>query len=103
MTHKISVANLSYTTDGPSLEGLFSPYGVVRGAEILSDRATTSSGIGLGLVEMGSDEEGEAAMEALDGSLSCGRVLQVWWDVARVHRPPAGTEALRRPSRRARR
>jgi RNA recognition motif-containing protein len=92
MTHKIRVANLSYTTDGPSLGDLFAPYGVVRGAEILSDRAATSSSIGLGLVEMGSDEEGEAAIGALDGSLYCGRVLQVRWDVARAHRPPAGTE-----------
>lgn len=97
MSCKIHVANLSYTTDGPTLEGLFAPYGLVRGAEILSDRMTTSSSIGLGLVEMGSNEEAESAIAALDGSLFRGRVLKVGWYVAGAPRPPARAEVPAAP------
>ena len=87
MTRRVHVGNLSYTTDESNLQRLFAPFGTVRGAEILSDRVAAARSIGLALVEMCSDEEAEAAIAALDGSLFCGRTLEVGWDLPAL--PPA--------------
>ncbi len=76
MGTKLYVGNLSYETSGSDLQELFSAYGTVRSAQVIADRETGRSK-GFGFVEMGSDEEAQAAMTALNGSQHGGRALTV--------------------------
>ena len=72
----IYVGNLPYSTTSTELEELFSPHGAVDSAQIIMDRATNRSR-GFGFVEMSSDDEARAAIEALDGHDMGGRRLTV--------------------------
>src|SRR3990172_6388450 len=66
MGKKLYVGNLSYETSSSDLEKLFSAHGTVQSAEVIMDRETGRSK-GFGFVEMGSDQEAQAAISALDG------------------------------------
>jgi RNA recognition motif-containing protein len=70
---------------------MFAQYGQVSSARIISDRETQRSR-GFGFVEMPNDNEGRAAIEALNGYQSGGRPLKV--NEARPRE-----ERERRPSR----
>ncbi len=72
----IYVGNLSYAMSDDDLKQAFSEFGEVISAKIIMDRDTGRSK-GFGFVEMGNDEEGEKAIDALDGSLLKGRNLKV--------------------------
>jgi RNA recognition motif-containing protein len=72
----IYVGNLPYSTVSADLETLFSEYGAVDSAQVIMDRATNRSR-GFGFVEMSSDDEARAAIEALDGYDLDGRRLTV--------------------------
>ena len=76
MGRKLYVGNLSYDVDSSSLQELLSQYGTVESAEIISDRETGRSK-GFGFVQMGSDEEAQAAIAALNGQEHGGRALTV--------------------------
>ena len=76
MGRKLYVGNMSYDMDSSSLQELFSAHGTVQSAEIISDRDTGRSK-GFGFVEMGSDEEAQAAIKALNGQEVGGRALTV--------------------------
>ena len=76
MGRRLYVGNLSYNVDSSSLEQLFSQHGSVTSAEVISDRDTGRSK-GFGFVEMGSDEEAQAAIAALNGQEHDGRALTV--------------------------
>ncbi len=76
MGRKLYVGNLSYDTTSSELEQLFASHGTVDSANVISDRATGRSK-GFGFVEMGSDEEAQAAISALDGQDFGGRALKV--------------------------
>src|SRR5687767_689622 len=76
MGRKLYVGNLSYGVDSSALEQLFSQYGTVQSAEVISDRETGRSK-GFGFVEMSSDEEAQAAIAALNGQQHDGRTLTV--------------------------
>ena len=76
MGKKLYVGNLSYNTDSSALGELFSAHGTVQSAEIISDRETGRSK-GFGFVEMGSDEEAQAAIAAMNGQEVDGRSLTV--------------------------
>jgi len=76
MAKKLYVGNLSYSTGNSELEELFSSYGTVQSAEVISDRDTGRSK-GFGFVEMASDSEAEAAINALNGKEFGGRRLMV--------------------------
>ena len=76
MGKRLYVGNLSYDVDSSELEQLFSAHGTVQSAEVVSDRMTGRSK-GFGFVEMGSDEEAQAAIAALNGQDSNGRALTV--------------------------
>lgn len=71
----IYVGNLPFSYDSASLESLFSPYGAVQSASVISDRETGRSR-GFGFVEM-SDEDGRRAVEELNGREIDGRRLTV--------------------------
>ena len=72
----IYVGNLSFNTDDAALRAAFEPYGQVTSAQVIVDRVTGRSR-GFGFVEMPSNEEGKAAMDALNGSELDGRSLNV--------------------------
>ena len=70
------VASLNYDTTAEGLEKLFSQYGKVSSTKIIWDKVTNQSK-GYGFVEMPNDDEGRAAIAALEGSEFDGRTLQV--------------------------
>lgn len=76
MGKKLYVGNLNYGVTSSDLEALLSPHGTVISAEVISDRMTGRSK-GFGFVEMNSDSEAQAAIDALNGQESEGRTLTV--------------------------
>lgn len=72
----IFVARLDFSIQEDELREAFEPYGEVSSVKIIMDRATGRSK-GFGFVEMPSDEEGTAAIEALDGVELEGRAIVV--------------------------
>jgi len=72
----IYVGNLSYDAGDAELKELFSQYGTVSSARVISDRETGRSR-GFGFVEMPTQAEAEAAIEALNGNEHEGRRLNV--------------------------
>jgi RNA recognition motif-containing protein len=70
------VGNLPFSTNSDDLEQLFSEHGTVSSAQVIMDRDTGRSR-GFGFVEMDSDDEGRAAIEALDGADLGGRRIKV--------------------------
>ena len=87
MGKRLYVGNLSYDVDSSELEKLLSEHGTVESAEVVSDRMTGQSK-GFGFVEMGSDEQAQAAIEALNGQEHGGRALTV--NEARPREPRGG-------------
>jgi RNA recognition motif-containing protein len=73
---KLYVGNLSYDTSDSKLQELFEEYGAVQSAQVIMDRETGRSK-GFGFVEMGSDDEARAAINALNGKEVGGRALTV--------------------------
>ena len=89
MGKRLYVGNLSYQTDSSELEQMFSAHGSVQSAEVVSDRMTGRSK-GFGFVEMGTDEEAQKAIAALNGQQSNGRALTVNEAKPREERPRSG-------------
>jgi cold-inducible RNA-binding protein len=73
---KLYVGNLSYGTTDSDLQTLFETHGDVRSAQVIMDRETQRSK-GFGFVEMGNDQEAQAAIAALNGKDVGGRSLTV--------------------------
>ena len=71
----IFVSNINYATQEQSLQDLFSVFGEVSSAKIITDRETGRSR-GFGFVEM-SDEDGKNAIEALNGKELDGKELNI--------------------------
>ncbi|WP_407929692.1 RNA recognition motif domain-containing protein [Kaistella sp. 97-N-M2] len=71
----IFVSNINYATQEQSLQDLFSEFGEVSSAKIITDRETGRSR-GFGFVEM-SDEDGKNAIEALNGKELDGKELNI--------------------------
>ena len=76
MGKKLYVGNMGYEVGSSDLQQLFTPYGEVQSAEVINDR-TTGRSKGFGFVEMGSDQEAQAAIAALNGKDQNGRALTV--------------------------
>lgn len=76
MATNLFVGNLPFTTSSPDLEELFTPFGTVSRAQVITDRDTGRSR-GFGFVEMDSDEEAQKAIDSLDGRDFEGRQLKV--------------------------
>ncbi|HEX4056088.1 MAG TPA: RNA-binding protein [Tepidisphaeraceae bacterium] len=89
MGKKLYVGNLSYDVDSSALEQLFAAHGTVSSAQIINDRDTGRSK-GFGFVEMGSDDEANAAIAGLNGKDHGGRALTVNEAKPRENRPPTG-------------
>jgi RNA recognition motif-containing protein len=89
MGSKLYVGNLSYNVTSSELEQLCAPHGTVQSAEVIQDRDTGRSK-GFGFVQMGSDEEAQAAISALNGQEHDGRALTVNEAKPREERPRSG-------------
>jgi RNA recognition motif-containing protein len=76
MGKKIYVGNLTYGVTDSTLEQMFAPHGAVQSAQVIMDRDTGRSK-GFGFVEMGSDQEAQAAIAAMNGKEVDGRSLTV--------------------------
>jgi RNA recognition motif-containing protein len=76
MGKKLYVGNLAYGISDSDLQQLFEPHGTVESAQVIMDRDTGRSK-GFGFVEMGSDQEAQAAIAGLNGKEVEGRALTV--------------------------
>src|SRR5229473_5277628 len=76
MGKKLYVGNLAYSVGDSDLQQLFEAHGTVQSAQVIMDRDTGRSK-GFGFVEMGSDQEAQAAITGLNGKEVEGRALTV--------------------------
>lgn len=72
----IYISNLSYAVNDGDLNELFSEYGEVSSAKVITDRETNKSR-GFGFVEMPDDEAGKKAIDELNSAEYDGRVIKV--------------------------
>jgi RNA recognition motif-containing protein len=72
----IYVGNLSYEVTQDTLTQVFAEYGTVKRVQLPTDRETGRLR-GFGFVEMGTEAEEQAAIDALDGAEWMGRDLKV--------------------------
>jgi RNA recognition motif-containing protein len=85
----IYVGNLSYEVTQDDLNRTFAEYGTVNRVHLPMDRETGRMR-GFAFVEMGTDAEEAAAIEALDGAEWMGRDLKVNKAKPREERRPSG-------------
>lgn len=76
MATNIYVGNLTFGTTSDDLRRMFSEFGDVTNAQVITDRDTGRSR-GFGFVEMGSAEAANKAIGALNGKNVEGRQLTV--------------------------
>lgn len=89
MAKRLFVGGLPYSIDDAELTDMFSKFGTVVSANIITDRETRRSK-GFGFVEMSSDEEADAAIAKLDGAELEGRKIAVNEAKPREERPNNG-------------
>ena len=89
MGSKLYVGNLSYNTSSSDLNEMFGEFGTVSSAEVINDRDTGRSK-GFGFVQMGSDAEAQAAIDAMHDKEVDGRNLTVNEAKPKTDRPRGG-------------
>ncbi len=82
----IYISNLSYGVSDADLKDLFTEYGEVSSAKIITDRETGRSR-GFGFVEMPNEEEGQKAIDELNEAEFDGKVINVNVARPREERP----------------
>jgi RNA recognition motif-containing protein len=85
----IYIGNLPYQASEEDVTEIFAEYGTVKRVQLPTDRETGRPR-GFGFVEMSSDDEETAAIEALDGAEWMGRDLKVNKARPREERPAGG-------------
>lgn len=73
---KLYVGNLPFSHNDDALQQLFTPYGEVVSARVITDRESGRSR-GFGFVEMSSQDEAKQAMQAMNSASVDGRSLVV--------------------------
>jgi RNA recognition motif-containing protein len=86
MGNKLYVGNLTYAMRDDDLQQRFAEFGTVISAKVMMDRDTGRSK-GFGFVEMGSDQEAQAAIRGMNGQSIDGRALVVNEARPREERP----------------
>jgi RNA recognition motif-containing protein len=76
MGRKLYVGNLPYSATDSSLRTAFSASGTVDSVSLITDRDTGQSK-GFAFVEMSTDQEAQAATQALNGTSLDGRQIKV--------------------------
>ena len=72
----IFVSNISFKVREQALSELFSQYGEVTSVRMIKDKETKRSR-GFGFVEMASDDDGQKAIDALNGTEHYERAIVV--------------------------
>jgi hypothetical protein len=86
MSRKLFVGNLPYSVTSERLQEAFSQFGTVTSSKVIVDRETGRSR-GFAFLEMETDDQGAAAMQAMNGALLDGRSIAVR---EAVERQPGG-------------
>jgi len=86
MSRKLFVGNLPYSVTSERLQEAFSQFGTVASSKVIVDRETGRSR-GFAFLEMETDDQGAAAMQAMNGALLDGRSIAVR---EAVERQPGG-------------
>jgi len=94
MSTKLFVGNLSFNTTENDLHDAFAAHGTVVEATLMMDRMSGRSR-GFAFVTMGTPEEAQKAIEAMNGSQLDGRALTVNIARPREERPPGGRREYR--------
>lgn len=76
MSMKLYVGNLAYSVDNNSLEDMFSGFGQVSSAQVITDRDTGRSK-GFGFVEFSDAQAAKTAIDEMNGKDVGGRSLTV--------------------------
>lgn len=76
MGRKLYVGNLPHSATEASLREAFSASGTVDTVSLITDRDTGQSK-GFGFIEMSTDQEAQAATQAMDGVSLDGRAIKV--------------------------
>ena len=87
MGNKLYVGNLPYSVRDQDLEQAFGQFGAVTSAKVMMERDTGRSK-GFGFVEMGSDDEAQAAINGMNGQSLGGRNVVVNEARPMESRPP---------------
>ena len=94
MNNKLFVGNISFNTTENDLQDAFAAHGTVLEANLMMDRATGRPR-GFAFVTMGTDEDAQNALNAMNGANLDGRNLTV--NVARPREEgPGGNGGQRR-------
>ena len=96
MSTKLFVGNLSFKTTENDLQDAFAAHGTVVEASLMVDRMSGRPR-GFGFVTMGTPEEAQTAIEAMNGAQLDGRALTVNIARPREERPAGGEGGGRRP------
>src|SRR5258708_21849922 len=86
MSRKLFVGNLPSSVTSDRLQEAFSQFGPVSSSKVIVDRETGRSR-GFAFLEMETDDQGPAAMQAMNGALLDGRSIAVR---EAVERQPGG-------------
>ncbi len=89
MPKKLYVGGLPYSMSDGELSELFSKVGSVESAVIIMDKMSGRSK-GFGFVEMGSEEEGQKAIDELNGAMVGERTIRVTEARPQEDRRPGG-------------
>jgi cold-inducible RNA-binding protein len=87
MSKRLFVGGLAWATDDTSLRQAFEAHGEVTDARVITDRETGRSR-GFGFVTFATEEEAQAALDALNGAELDGRALRI--DLARERQGGGG-------------
>lgn len=85
----IYIAGLSYRTNDADLTNLFAEFGEVSSAKVIMDRETGKSR-GFAFVEMANEEEGQKAIDELNGVEYDQKVISVSVARPRAEKPSYG-------------
>jgi cold-inducible RNA-binding protein len=85
--NKLFVGNLSFNTTENDLQDAFAAHGTVQEANLMMDRVSGRSR-GFAFITMGTDEEAQNAINALNGASLDGRAMTV--NVARPREERSG-------------
>ncbi len=86
MSQSLYVGNFPYSTTEDELRNMCSEHGTVESVRIITDRITGQSR-GFGFVDMSTEDEAQAVINALDGKDMGGRALKVNVSRPREDRP----------------
>ena len=76
MATNLYVGNLSYETTADTLRTLFSEFGEIESANLITDRYTGRSR-GFAFVEMATEQAAQEAIDGLNGRMVDGREIKV--------------------------